>query len=119
MKKFYLFMALFLGFAMASCTPEPDIVVEPSALEFTAAAGQQTITVSGVSGEISAVVSEDATSWCTATVNATRVIVDVKGNDQKDSRTATVTISYRNANRNVQQSERGDSLYNLYPFCRE
>lgn len=107
MKKFYLFMALFLGFAMASCTPEPDIVVEPSALEFTAAAGQQTITVSGVSGEISAVVSEDATSWCTATVNATRVIVDVKGNDQKDSRTATVTISYRNANRNVTVTQSG------------
>lgn len=107
MKKFYLFMALFLGFAMASCTSEPDIVVEPSALEFTAAAGQQTITVSGVSGEISAVVSEDATSWCTATVNATRVIVDVKGNDQKDSRTATVTISYRNANRNVTVTQSG------------
>lgn len=99
MKKLYFLVALLVGFASFSCQKEIQYAIDPASLTFTAAAGEQTIVVSNVSGTLD--VSSSAEDWCTVSTNANRVIVAVTANESEQQRTATVTIDYRGSVKEV------------------
>lgn len=105
MKK--LFIALLAGLAIAACTPSVTLTPDKTTLEFPAAGGQETIEVAGATGTVEA--SADA-EWCTVSVNATRVIVDVQVNDTEAQRNATITISFKGATTTVSVTQAGATI---------
>lgn len=103
MKKVFILFAM-LGLTVASCQKNSEsLELSKAELTFTAAGGSETVDATA-SGAVTA--ESSAADWCTVTVNATKVIVEVAANPDAAERTAVVTVSCKSAKKtiNVKQS---------------
>lgn len=93
MKKVFILFAMLGLVAVSSCNPkEETLTLDKTEITFDANGGSQTVTATANSA-VTAVSDQD---WCTVTVNATKVIVEVAANDAAE-RTATVTVTCKGA----------------------
>lgn len=101
MKKFFILFAL-LGLVAVSCKKdEAKLTLDKTELTFDANGGSETVTADN--GPVQASADQ---SWCTVTVNATKVIIEVAANDAAE-RTATVTVSYKTAKATISVKQSG------------
>lgn len=94
MKKVFILFAMLGLVAVSSCNKENNdkLTLDKTEITFDANGGSQTVTATA-NAAVTAVSDQD---WCTVTVNATKVIVEVAANDAAE-RTATVTVSCKTA----------------------
>lgn len=93
MKKVFILFAMLGLVTVSSCTQKEDtLTLDKTEITFDANGGSQTVTATA-NAAVTAVSDQD---WCTVTVNATKVIVEVAANNAAE-RTATVTVSCKTA----------------------
>lgn len=94
MKKVFILFAMLGLVAVSSCNKENNdkLTLDKTEITFDANGGSQTVTATA-NAAVTAVSDQD---WCTVTVNATKVIVEVAANDAAE-RTANVTVSCKTA----------------------
>lgn len=94
MKKVFILFAMLGLVAVSSCNKDnkDKLTLDKTEITFDANGGSQTVTATA-NAAVTAVSDQD---WCTVTVNATKVIVEVAANDAAE-RTATVTVSCKTA----------------------
>lgn len=96
MKKVFILFAMLGLVAASSCNKDNNdkLTLDKTEITFDANGGSQTVTATA-NAAVNA--ESSATDWCTVTVNATKVIVEVAANPDAAERTATVTVSSKSA----------------------